>query len=102
MVNEDLCKLCGAECCKRFVLEYPKSCSELILSSMKRFKYLKTELITVYDMGDTFHVVFEIPCKYLNESNQCDIYDDPERPLLCRIYPQAGDMYCPFMARDEY
>ena len=43
--------------------------------------------ITSRDDGDVTWLEFHFPCKHLQSDKTCAIYNDPNRPLLCRRFP---------------
>lgn len=93
------CAECG-ECCRHFDIFYPKGRAgdqknQLLLSEMERFKRLAWmgDMVEQTEVKGGYRLRFNIPCKHLimdeNELLRCEIYDSPERPLLCRLFPYS-------------
>lgn len=96
------CKGCG-HCCEVFEIWYPPADgtlqTDIIRSETQRFKLLAGvgDAITTRDDDNGTWLVFNIPCRFLNEDKTCAIYDSPNRPLLCRHfpYPESSVEDCP-------
>lgn len=81
-MSVDLCRKCGAKCCKYFCFEIDEP------DDVDEFEdirwYLCHEGISVHiDEGEWF-ISIENRCKMLDENDQCTCYED--RPLICRKY----------------
>ena len=81
-MNRELCRRCGAKCCKYFCFEIDTP------DDVDEFEdirwYLCHEGVSVHiDKGDWF-ISIDNRCKMLDENDQCTCYDD--RPLICRKY----------------
>jgi Fe-S-cluster containining protein len=112
-VNTMFCRGCG-ECCRHFDIFYPKGRAgnkknQLLLSEMERFKRLAWmgDMVEQTEVDGGYRLRFNIPCKHLlmdeNELLRCEIYDSPDRPLLCRQFPYKNTTLdeCPHKDRFE-
>jgi Fe-S-cluster containining protein len=104
-VDPQDCRNCG-KCCKYMSITYSKKLkftNPLTFSEIDRYRVLQTDKVTVEEIGDSVVIKLHIPCKYLMHNElygyYCAIYNDPERPLLCRYYPFKGDVDCPHKKR---
>jgi len=95
---ESDCANCG-KCCERYTMFYSFKNDPVMNSEAIRLTMLK-------DFGDKMHIegdaakqgtwlIVDIPCKYLTADKRCAIYNSPDRPLLCRVYPHNGLTDCP-------
>ena len=77
------CDSCDGACCKYVAMEL--DCPE-DLDDFENIKwYIIHKNIRVYiDEEGTWNIEFSTPCKYLNDSNRCSLYD--KRPQICRKY----------------
>ena len=78
----DVCRNCGAKCCKYFSFEIDEP------DSFEEFEdvrwYLCHEGVSVHiDEGD-WYISIDNKCTLLGEDNTCTAYD--KRPLICRKY----------------
>ncbi len=104
IASED-CAGCG-RCCEVFETWYPAPDGTLNTaiqrSEIQRLQMLAEigDRITTRENEDgSTWLIFNVPCRYLNEDKTCAIYDSPERPLLCRYfpYPESTPEDCPRM-----
>lgn len=87
--DTSICRKCG-NCCKVFSQYIPTQ-------EAWRLRNLVGLKLKFYDIGEGMsRVVFEYPCRFLEEENgffTCRIHEDIEghaiRPLLCKSYPQS-------------
>jgi len=90
-INPTNCQTCGAICCKHYDLWYDDTYGKIVLSEMRRLQTLKNIGKYVEIVRDNSHggyrLRFNDVCEYLDENNQCKIYESEDRPLLCRLYP---------------
>lgn len=98
-IDPAVCRTCG-ECCKYFEIGYSRDCEPLVLSEIARFRMLSGigKKITVREDEDGIWLRFNFPCKHLRKANgrySCAIYNSPDRPLLCRLYPHPDSTDCP-------
>lgn len=92
-VTSEDCDGCG-KCCEAFEIYYPAPDGSLeldiYLSEMQRFMMLSEigDKITIRKApdGGTW-LVFNFPCRFLRHDKRCEIYDSPNRPMLCRCFP---------------
>ena len=82
--SRDPCVGCEAYCCKTLV--FPQAFPQIIANlDYYRFAlgYPGIEL-GISDGG--WSIVLKTTCRHLDAENRCSIYDQPERPLICRYY----------------
>ena len=101
-INPKTCRTCG-RCCETFTIMYPKELDikggDTLLSEVDRFRLLDTGLIEIIDYPSARGVKLNIKCKHLSHEKgifTCNIYDSPERPLLCQRYPGPDSEDCPY------
>jgi len=97
-ITSDDCRDCG-KCCESFEIWYDDESPEVVNSEIQRFKTLDTigDKITTRKVKGGTWLVFNFPCKFLKEDKTCAIYESPNRPLLCRMfpYPLSDKQDCP-------
>ncbi|MFA5407764.1 MAG: YkgJ family cysteine cluster protein [Bacilli bacterium] len=108
-VDSEDCANCG-HCCEIFEIWYPPSDGtvnmEIIRSEIQRLQMLSGigDKITTRDNSDgSTWVIFNVPCRYLNEDKMCAIYNSPDRPWLCRYfpYPKSTVKDCPKLVENS-
>jgi Fe-S-cluster containining protein len=87
-IKSEDCQGCG-RCCESFEIWYPKDSPDILLSEIQRFQLLKTigERITTRKEKDGTWLIFNFPCLKLNSDKTCSIHENPDRPLLCLMFP---------------
>ena len=95
MSEEKTCDECKGGCCKHVIVEID------VPEEIEDFEEIKWfvahENVQVYvDEDYTWNLEFLTPCKFLNDSNKCNIYE--KRPDVCRDYSQEE---CPFHNKYE-
>ena len=102
-IDPHLCRTCG-ECCKHFEVWYGKHADPIVLSEMQRFKALAGigNKITIIEETRGYWLRFNFPCEHLRQNSgtgiySCAIYDSPNRPLLCQLFPydNSTERDCP-------
>ncbi len=93
-INPEDCRTCGA-CCKDFMLYYPGGMDRLKYDEMIRILYCQgIEAHIEPDEKGGNWLVFDHPCRYLQQDAEgrysCELYDEPERPLICALFPYEG------------
>jgi hypothetical protein len=87
------CEGCSAPCCTKLVfpMAIPSTASGL---DFLRFTlgFPGTEIGVA---NDAWAVVVSTRCRHLGDDGRCGVYDQPERPLLCRYYDAVGCTYKP-------
>lgn len=105
-INPESCRECG-ECCKNFMLWYPGGLPRPVYDEMIRIKYMKGVKVH-FEPGDGGNwLVFDHPCEFLDGDEehgyQCAIYDKPERPTICALfpYPDTTKDQCPHLIQSS-
>jgi len=90
------CYKCGAKCCTEFSLQFDRTMDAITLSEVERYRLMESNgKILVEDTDKYFIVHFDFPCSQLSTDKSCKIYNDnKQRPMICRIYPEKGDIEC--------
>jgi Fe-S-cluster containining protein len=94
-IDPRLCRSCG-ECCKYFEIWYGDDYPSVALSEMQRFKALADigKRISIHKVKGGYWLRFDFPCRHLVQGGDgrysCAIYDSPNRPLLCQLFPHPG------------
>lgn len=95
-ISSSNCAKCKDNCCEKFEIfyQYPDESleSQIFYSEIKRFLMLEEigEKITTREDKNGTWLVFNFPCRFLNNDKTCNIYNSPHRPLLCRHFPYAN------------
>ena len=90
-ITSDQCQGCG-KCCESFEIWYDNRNGDLVNSETVRIQMLAEigDKITIKRKIGGMWLVFNFPCRYLLSNKTCEIYDNPIRPLLCRMFPYDG------------
>ena len=90
LANSEVCQSC-ANCCKVLRI-WVRDCEGIF----ERLQLLNTDLFSVKKVRmepygqDIVFIDINIPCSQLAEENgkyHCKIWDSPEKPEMCRLYP---------------
>jgi hypothetical protein len=90
---QEPCDGCSAWCCSTLIFPHG------IPASHANLDYLRFALgfpgieIGVHDRG--WSIIVKTRCRHLTAGNRCGVYDQPERPLLCRYYDAHQCSYKP-------
>ena len=91
-VNPEDCRTCG-ECCKSYKIFYPPGLNREKYDDMIRILYSDGINAHIEQEGLGNWLVFDHPCRYLQQDEEgkysCGLYDEPERPLICSLFPYA-------------
>ena len=78
--DSDICKECGAWCCKHQFACYLKIGMDKV-----HHDYWKIRSVEYFELDGNIVYIVEQPCPYL-EGWKCSIYE--ERPDICRLFPK--------------
>ncbi|MDJ0662334.1 MAG: YkgJ family cysteine cluster protein [Crocosphaera sp.] len=85
------CNGCEAYCCKTllFPQELPTTYNRLDF-----YKYCLGFPGVELGISDSqWTIIIKTRCRHLDKDNNCSIYDDPERPLICKYYDAGRCTY---------
>ncbi|MCP4545725.1 MAG: hypothetical protein GY835_04550 [bacterium] len=86
---------CGGACCKYIATEIDEP---VTFADFENIRWYCTHKDTwVFKDDDSWHVVFNGPCEFLNADGSCGNYDD--RPQVCRDH-QFGE--CDYYLNGEF
>jgi hypothetical protein len=87
------CEGCSAACCTKLVFPFATP------STVSAFDFLRFSLgfpgTEVGIAEDGWSLVVSTRCRHLTADARCGVFDQPERPLLCRYYDAVGCTYKP-------
>jgi len=90
MTKNLTCHECDGKCCKYIVIEIDIPETEKDFDDIKWYVCHENTFVFIDEDG-TWNLEFATPCKYINEKNLCEVYEN--RPNICRDYSQE---VCPF------
>ena len=78
------CDGCAAYCCQRLIFPHPGPTSAQNLDYLRFALGFPGVSLGIADNG--WALVVESTCRHLGPDNQCTVFGQPERPLLCKYY----------------